>query len=622
MGAFAGMKKVVEVESMSHQVYQSWDPGYKSVFGAVEQETEIRFTIRIPENLGETYVGFVVCRDGGEDFYVQMFPENSSGGGDGRAYTAAYRFDQPGIYWYYFKLCTSKGDLFVKKDFGSTGTLCRGEEVSRFQQTVYEHGYTTPEHLKGGVFYQIFPDRFCYSGRRHPDVPGDRILRSDWGGQPFYQPDAQGRVLNNDYFCGDLEGIRQKLGYLKELGVTCLYLNPVFEAHSNHRYNVADYRRIDPLLGSNEEFKALCAEAKAMGIGVVLDGVFSHTGSDSVYFNKEGRYPSLGAYNSPDSPYYSWYKFTHYPDAYHSWWGFTTLPETDECNPGFYDFICGSQGVVEYWLGMGATGFRLDVADELPDKMLDGLRQAVKAHSKEAILIGEVWEDASNKESYGQRRRYLIGRQLDSVMNYPFRNAILDFARGGDVPCFVNRVMSIVENYPKPALDVLLNSLSTHDTARAITELAGESCEGHDRNWQSQRALTLDQYALGKQRLKLAMALQYLLPGLPCVYYGDEAGMQGYKDPFNRGCFPWGHEDQELLAFTKKLGSLRASRKCLQKGTLALSQEGALLKLVRQGDGDRLCAWFNNTDQVQESSEGPVEAWGFLLSKKTGNKAS
>lgn len=598
---------------MSSQVYHSWDTAYKSVFGAVKEKTSVRFRLMIPDHLSESYVGFVVAKDGCEPFYVQMSPEETLHSEGSKAYSAEYRFEEPGIYWYYFKLCTPKGDLFVTRDFGCAGTLCRGEEISKFQQTVYEKDYTTPEHMKGGICYQIFPDRFAFSGKRRPGVPEDRILRSDWGGQPFYQPDAQGRVLNNDYFCGDLQGICQKLPYLKDLGVTCLYLNPIFEAHSNHRYNVADYRKVDPLLGTEEDFKQLCAQAKALGIGVILDGVFSHTGSDSVYFNKEGRYPTVGAYNSPDSPYYSWYKFTNYPDNYHSWWGFTTLPETDECNDSFFDFICGENGVIDYWLGLGASGFRLDVADELPDKMLDGLRGAVKRHSGEALLIGEVWEDASYKESYGQRRRYLIGKQLDSVMNYPFRTAILDLARGGDIPCFINRVMGIVENYPAPSLEVLLNSLSTHDTARAITELAGESCEGHDRNWQSQRALTLDQYDLGKRRLKLAMAVQYSLPGIPCIYYGDEAGMQGYKDPFNRGCFPWGHTDEELIGFTKSLGKWRASHPCFRKGGIRLEQKDNLLKITRQDGEDRACLWVNNTGAPQQGPFGTLEPYGLYI---------
>ncbi len=295
---------------------------------------------------------------------------------------------------------------------------------------------------------------------------------------------------------------------------------------------------------------------------------FSHTGADSVYFNKFNRYDSLGAYNSKNSEFYPWYTFYEYPDKYEAWWGIDTLPNVRENNKEYTEYICGDGGVLDYWIEMGAAGYRLDVADELPDEFLDKLNKCVKKHGKEKLIIGEVWEDASNKESYGVKRRYLLGHQLDSVMNYPFRSAIMNYVKGGSPYDFRNSVMTIVENYPKPSVDVLMNSISTHDIERAINVLGGESCEGKSKDWMSGRMLTAEEYELGRNRMKVAMALQYFLPGVPCIYYGDEAGQQGYKDPFNRRCYQWGKEDQELLNYTRLLAKVRKSSKVFRDGTL------------------------------------------------------
>ncbi|MBQ7976043.1 MAG: glycoside hydrolase family 13 protein, partial [Clostridia bacterium] len=404
------------------------------------------------------------------------------------------------------------------------------------------------------------------SGEKKKNVPTDRVLRSDWGNEPEWRPTAEGKVLNNDFFGGDLKGIQEKLPYLKSMGVNCIYLNPIFEAHSNHRYDTADYGKIDPVLGTEKDFKNLCESAKKQGIHIILDGVFSHTGDDSVYFNKKGRYETLGAYNSPESPYYKWYKFTNYPDKYQSWWGFETLPEVIEEGEEYREFINGKGGIIEKWLKAGADGFRLDVADELPDIFIDELRERLKKTKPDALLMGEVWEDATTKHSYGSRRRYLLGSQFDSVMNYPFANAILDFCRNGKAERFMETIMQIVENYPKQCLDVMMNHIGTHDTERAITKISGESCEYRDRVWQSQHFLDAEKYAKGVRLLKCAAALQYTLPGVPSVYYGDEAGLQGYKDPFNRGCYPWGKENQELVTFYRTLGEIRTENEVFREG--------------------------------------------------------
>lgn len=336
---------------------------------------------------------------------------------------------------------------------------------------------------------------------------------------------------------------------------------------------------------------------------MILDGVFSHTGSDSVYFNQNGRYGEhSGAYRDSNSPYREWYSFKRYPDDYECWWGFKTLPNVRETQPDYMDFICNPKtGVLAKWLTLGASGFRLDVADELPDSFLDRVYQTVKSFGEDKVVIGEVWEDASNKISYGNRRRYLLGNQLDSVMNYPFRNAVLGYILTGNADDFLTSVVSIVENYPPPAMNSMMNSLSTHDTPRAITVLVGESMEGKDRPWQAaHHYLSLDKYARGQVLLKLASTLQYFLPGIPCLYYGDEAGLSGYADPFNRCCYPWGYENQELIAFFSELGKLRLSMPFLTEASfIPLVVDEALCCYLRCGKNkeERALIAINRSNQ-------------------------
>lgn len=534
-------------------IYDTWNLGYKSVFGAIKQSQSCKFTIRLPKDTKPDYPPVLILfRTGFKERFLNMNEVVDEG--DCIAYSTEYTPRYSDVHYYYFSYTQGGIRHYVKKTNVHEASIDYGD---LFQLTVYSDNYTTPDFLKGGVMYQIFPDRFCKSGKVHDKVPSDRVIRDDWNGTPYYKPDENGHVWNNDYFGGDLAGIQSKLPYLNDLGVTCIYLNPIFESHENHRYNTANYMRVDPILGTNDDFKELCKEAEKYGISVILDGVFSHTGADSIYFNKFNRYESLGAYNTKESPYYDWYTFFDYPNGYEAWWGIDTLPNVVEDNPKYTDYICGEMGILQYWISLGAAGWRLDVADELPDLFLNNLRKSVKAMGEDKIVIGEVWEDASNKESYGVKRRYLLGKQLDSVMNYPFRDAIINFIKGGSCHDLVNSVMTILENYPQPTIDVLMNFVSTHDIERAINRLAGDNCDDKSKDWMSEHYLTSEQYAKGKNMLKAAMALQFFLPGVPSIYYGDEAGLQGYKDPFNRRCYPWGNEDKELIAYVSELSRVR-----------------------------------------------------------------
>lgn len=573
------------------EFFDSRDERYRSPFGAVPAGTSVLLRVCLPRSLGCTACRLCMCEDGGLEQKSDMFWAGMQGD-DREWWDCRFTPAHAGLYWYGFEADTGSGPRTLIRLADARAALSDAAGGSRWQLTVYEPDFTTPDWLAGGVMYQIFPDRFARSGLPKTDVPAGRELRGDWGGQPHWQPDEGGVIRNNDYFGGDLRGIEQRLDRLKALGVTCLYLNPVFEAHSNHRYDTADYTRIDPLLGSREDFRSLCRTAAQLGIRVLLDGVFSHTGADSVYFNKYGRYPARGACDSPGSPYAGWYRFRQWPNDYAGWWGFDTLPEVDECNPGFLDFICGPEGVARRWLADGAAGWRLDVADELPDAFLEALRAAAKCERPDALVLGEVWEDASNKQSYGHRRRYLLGRQLDSVMNYPFRDAVLHFLCGGRASEFFHIVGDVVENYPPQVTRLLMNHIGTHDTERALTVLAGDPVNGWGREWQASHALTQEQRERGLRLMRLASALQFCLPGVPCIYYGDEAGMEGYRDPFNRGCYPWGNEDNGLLQWYRKLGQLRRVCPALREGRFIPLPAGEdLVCFVRRdGPSSLLCA--------------------------------
>lgn len=512
-------------------------------------------------------------------------------------WSVEYAFEEAGLYFYHFEYDTSfgRGRIFLHSN--GQGQMC--DNGNEWQQTVYSPDFVTPEDFPGGVMYQIFPDRFFASGIAKKNVPADRVMHKSFDEEPEWQENEIHHRWNVDFYGGDLKGIEMKLPYLKDLGVTCIYLNPIFEAHSNHRYDTADYMKIDPLLGDYDDFVSLCKEAEKYGMKILLDGVFSHTGADSIYFNIYRRYKNDGAYNSQSSPYYSWYKFKTWNDDYDSWWGIKTLPETNEEDEKFCELIAGKDGVVEKWLKAGAYGFRLDVADELPDSFIVKLRDAVKRTKPDGLLLGEVWEDASNKISHGGRRKYFEGQELDSVMNYPFRTAIIDFMRTANAGQFMDRILSICENYPPQVLCCLMNHLGTHDTERIFSVLGGQSGENIGRAIQRRLTLTGKQKAEAEKLLRQAIVLQYTLPGVPSLYYGDEMLTEGLKDPFNRTFFPWDKEKSPLWYDLQFLGNVRKKYDCLRKGKFyAVSAAMGCVAYARVSEKDSLLVIANNNPQA------------------------
>ncbi len=587
---------------MPYYPFDSRNSLYRSKIGAVAAEETLRLRLLL-HNDALCSAAYLLLKKDDEDNYewISMSPaENLE---DYRFWECEIALDT-GLYWYYFKYDSPYGQMTVTKCEHSLGFVS-AEGVS-WQQTVYEKDYKTPKWLKGGIIYQIFPDRFYNSGTSKNNVPNDRFL-SYWDKQPEYKQNNGPCSLGNDYYGGDLKGITEKLPYLSELGVNCIYLNPIFEAHSNHRYNTANYLKIDPLLGNENDLKNLCEKAEKFGIAVILDGVFSHTGDDSIYFNKYKRYDGIGAYNSKESEYINWFNFKQWPNSYDSWWGITTLPETNELNPDFKEYITGKDGVIRHWMRCGVKGWRLDVADELPDCFIEDIRIAVKAENPDGYLLGEVWEDASNKTSYGYRRKFLCGKELDSVMNYPFANAIIDFLNDGDACKFVDTVADTTENYPIESMETLMNHIGTHDTPRILTRLGENFHDNLNREEQSKEFLSGDAYSNAVNRVKFAVTLQYTLPGVPSIYYGDEVGAEGYGDPFCRGSFPWGNINNELLDFYKKIGKFRRLCSCLSGYEFypVHSEQGCVLFMRRDSVDAVLTAV--NTNNYEVWAELPTE---------------
>lgn len=555
--------------------HDSQNSFYRSPSSAVpcSQDISLRFKICDPG----VKVDRVVLRLWGDGCVKEINDMDMQEGISGeRIYQAEVNApSSPCLLWYFFIIYSSEKIYYYGNNperLGGVGRIYESQPDS-YQITVYKEGYNTPSWFKDSIMYQIMVDRF-YNGNDDEEVKNyreDFFIHGSWDDTPCYKfSGCNDPGLDKDFFGGNLRGIIKKLPYLKELGVSVIYLNPIFEAASNHKYNTGDYMKVDPMFGDEAILKELIGYAKDMGIFIILDGVFSHTGSDSLYFNREGNYPGIGAYQSVESPYYSWYNFRHYPDDYACWWGVKTLPEVNELEPSYREFIAGGgDSVINHWMNLGIKGWRLDVADELPDEFIMDIRETIKTHDDESVLIGEVWEDASNKVSYGKLKQYFLGNELDSVMNYRLRDGLIGFLTGKCSGEYLNRVInSIYENYPMHSFYSLMNILGTHDTPRIKYVLSGVEL-GQDISFREKEAsisLTQEQQYTAMKRLHMATAFLTAFPGVPCIYYGDEAGLGGGHDPLNRCTYPWGSEDKSLIEWYRSICGIRKSIDALRTG--------------------------------------------------------
>lgn len=612
-------------------LYNSKDTNFKLPFGTLTEGQKCKISIHIPKSCETVCVKLIFLLESACEY--KSFPlERTDVTKDYEIYSSTFSLTEPALYFYYFHI-TTKNEAFSLYRQGYDQTNI--EEGELWQLSCVPSSFSVPKEYSGAIMYQIFPDRFNQSGNCNTEGKLEPFrIHADKRDVPHYLPNEKGEVENCDFYGGNLKGIAEKLDYLKELGVDVIYINPVFKAWSNHRYDTADYHKIDELLGTEEDFKRLCELAHEREMKIILDGVFSHTGSNSRYFDKKGIFGG-GAYHCPDSPYRSWYDFKTYPDDYTSWWGIETLPCVNELDEGFRNFIIEDENsVVAHWLRAGADGFRLDVADELPDEFIAALRARLKSIKPDALLIGEVWEDASNKISYGKRRRYFVDGELDSVMNYPFRSSIIDYVLNEDNGTrFKETVMTVAENYPKCVLNTLMNMLSTHDTPRILSMLSRENNVG-DKNACAGYTMSPSARDEALSRLRTAAFLQFILPGMPCIYYGDEIGTEGFGDPFNRGYFNWDKvEDNSLREFFIRMARIRKSHEAIRLGDVYVDCDGmGRVKIERKTDSHICRAYVNMGAPIKvafsenllllekgyvENGEVTLDSCGFILEEIT-----
>ncbi len=554
--------------------------GDASLFGAFPADAFLRFTLKIAaDRIGDVpaEVSIGLHADEWNHYYGKSLTipmKETAESGDGvRVFEAdvriaeilaEYEREEDGLFYYYYSVKAGETELCL----GGERPVELEEienHVGERQLLVYAADYKTSENFRRGVVYQVFVDRFAKSEKHELPVKEGVVFDPDWeNGIPQYGEYPGAEVANNVFFGGSLYGVIEKLDYIASLGVTTIYLSPIFDAYSNHKYDTGDYLTVDEMFGGNEALSELCRAAEQRDIRIILDGVFNHTGADSIYFNRFGHYDSVGAYQSQKSPYAEWYKFQDFPEVYESWWGVKVLPRVDSSNPEYQDFI--THLVVPQWMREGIAGWRLDVADELSNEFLYKFRESVRECDPDGVVIGEVWEDASDKVSYDRRRYYLRGKQLDSVMNYPLRDAILSYVKNGDADKLRRFTEGTYRRYPKGSSDTLLNFLGTHDTERILTIFGGEPCGEHTNEELSTMHMTPEQREAGAKRLMFAYSILAGLPGVPCVFYGDEAGMEGYRDPFCRRPFPWHAMDERILAHYRKIGKIRKGQTVFRDG--------------------------------------------------------
>ena len=532
--------------------HNSWDPYFRSPFGAVACNDTVTLNFK-GDNIDS--VEIVLLDDEKKDI-LQMSKEGND------IFKIEFNVDKEAkLLFYYFKIYKDNKIFYYGNNFSAFGGI--GEQYESnpipYQITVFKQGYKAPTWFKNSIIYQIFVDRF-YNGNGNGTVlkpKENSFIYGNWNDKPMYIKNSEtDEILRWDFYGGNLKGILKKLNYLKELGVTCIYLNPIFEARSNHKYDTANYKKIDPMFGTEKIFKSLLEESKKIGINIILDGVFSHTGSDSIYFNKHDKYESLGAYQSKDSPYYNWYNFKKYPNEYECWWGVKDLPCVNEEEESFKNYILNDKdSVINHWMKLGIKGWRLDVADELPDSFIKDMKDEIKNIDEDSILLGEVWEDASNKISYDVRRKYFSGFELDSVTNYIFREKMLDFFKGKiNAKDLYKAFMSLYENYPRENFYSNVNLIGSHDVERINTMVKNIGIDVYNEE------------QLKGIILKLITIVQFTFPGVPLIYYGDEVGVEGFKDPDNRRTYPWGKEDKDILNWYKFITNIRNSNTVLRTG--------------------------------------------------------
>ena len=598
-------------------LFDSRQEQYKAPFGTLRAGNSCVLHMDVPESSSATSVTLVM-ENCDEQPCCEFTFEKERVSGVYTTWRCEFTMQERGLYFYWFRIGKRDGSFRLFRQGDQTNM----EAGEKWQLSIIPQDFTVPDYARGAVMYQIMPDRFFKVGECDlTDKLCPFWVHENLSDTPQYTADAEGNWCN-DFYGGNLQGIRAKLSYLHTLGVGVLYLNPIFMAYSNHRYDTADYKRIDPMLGTADDFAALCRDAHALEMRVILDGVFSHTGSNSVYFDAKGIF-GHGAVSDSNSPYRAWYRFRHYPDDYDAWWNMPTLPNIEELSESYVNYIIeDDDSVLAHWLNLGADGFRLDVVDELPDEFVRKLKKRLRELKPDALLIGEVWEDASNKRAYGVSRRYFVDGELDSVMNYPWQKGIVAFVRGEDDGSALGEgIMRLAENYPPEVLACVMNLLSTHDTMRILTVLGGEY-HASKAEWATAR-LSPEARALAVRRLHTAAFLQFMLPGMASIYYGDEVGMVGGADPFCRRYYPWSAGDESLRSFYAALCRVKNETQALKTGDVRVTEAGnGRLSFVRKTENQVVEVYVNQSEVGWELPQGGTLRFGGELAWTDGRKVS
>jgi len=617
--------------------FDSRDFGNKLPFGAVTAGTGVDFGVSAQPGIAKMTLVIEKRRlEGWQEVLeysdLARVPLTRTSQGDRERWEGRYKFDAIGVYGYYFEfevggrtyLYTNNANpIPFTREVGSQGlgTVVNPplrERIRRFRQTVYRADYKVPDWARDAVYYYIFPDRFRNGDPANDPKPGvDKFhegtveFHKNWLDKPWvaHSGDGSDDQYSNDFFGGDLKGITDKLDYIKALGANTLYINPIFRASSNHKYDTADYRQIDPHFGTEAEFEKLNREAAKRGIRVVLDTSLNHVGRDSIYFNRYGNFAELGAFDrdkiQPGSKYYPW--FTFYPNEknpdlqYKGWAGISDLPEFDKSQRSLRDYFYGRDGVMQHWLARGLSGWRMDVAPWIPDDFWREWRTAVKQAKPDAVTVAESFFDSS---------KFFLGDEFDSTMNYIFRSTVVAYANGAKASDVYRNLELMRENYPPQAFSVLMNLIDSHDSSRAL----------YDFGWRDEAKDSAETVALAKQRLRLAAFFQMTFPGSPAIYYGDEVGVTGGDDPFDRGTYPWpdlgGKPDDVMLADYKKLTKLRHDHPVLRHGSLDAPGyvDDHVVVMYRRDEGQWAIVATNNDSAartVKVHLPGPIAATTF-----------